>query len=355
MPPPYRYTLPSSSTQHLSPSPKDEVSCRFEWVVLVVSCDILLEVDGFKHGRELWASFFKLQRRPRHEAKNMLSAGNNRLHWLHASDICLHNFRPCRDIKRTSIKYLRVYGIWNQGPLDWMEDANKITITSISEDEPLVGRRELWSYCLYYNSDNAQYVSHNLGVYPLGYTQTQFQELATAAGYDPIAGAGLPCLATTTSGQCVFPWGNGTKSVSSVVLIVNVISFAIMTVTFATISSITNYGMFGRYLLSQWYAELHNMTSWRLSVHSNVRYIITLLLNLALLLPMTNNAKLDNYVFVLLTTHWVELGIWCCEYIGLNTAGTLVTICQLSKFSFLFLQNTPLGLVTGDYLDYECR
>ncbi|KAG1900820.1 uncharacterized protein F5891DRAFT_1032012, partial [Suillus fuscotomentosus] len=27
-----------------------------------------------------------------------------------------------------------------------MGDADKITITSISEDEPLVGRRELWSY-----------------------------------------------------------------------------------------------------------------------------------------------------------------------------------------------------------------
>ncbi|KAG1860986.1 hypothetical protein C8R48DRAFT_711840 [Suillus tomentosus] len=27
-----------------------------------------------------------------------------------------------------------------------MEDANKITITSVSKDEPLVGRRELWSY-----------------------------------------------------------------------------------------------------------------------------------------------------------------------------------------------------------------
>ncbi|KAG2113758.1 uncharacterized protein F5147DRAFT_33480 [Suillus discolor] len=42
------------------------------------------------------------------------------------------------------------------------------------------------------------------GVYPLGYTQTLFQGLATAAGYDPVADAGSSCLATTASGQCVF-------------------------------------------------------------------------------------------------------------------------------------------------------
>jgi hypothetical protein len=36
-----------------------------------------------------------------------------------------------------------------------------------------------------------------------------------------------------------------------------------------------------------------------IQVHSNVGYIITLLLNLALLLPMTNNPKVDNYVLVL--------------------------------------------------------
>jgi hypothetical protein len=36
-----------------------------------------------------------------------------------------------------------------------------------------------------------------------------------------------------------------------------------------------------------------------IQVHSNVGYIITLLLNLALLLPMTNNPKVDNYVLML--------------------------------------------------------
>lgn len=338
------------------------------------------------------------------------------------------------------------------------QDANQIVISSISKNEPLVTRRELWSYYLYYNGDN--------GVGPLGYTQTLFQGLATAAGYDPVAGPGSSCLATTASGQCVVPWGSGTKSVSSVVLIANGISFAIMTAIFTTIGSAADYGTFGRWLLLAvtvvcWAAQYACMTlttpdRWVLAmvlyiigfvsygatlvfyaalfprlarntpharhlrekyesgeippevyeqeesleknkisnistVHSNVGYIITLLLNLALLLPMTNNPKVDNYVLMLVTTYWVALGIWwfilqeprpgpslpegehyttigwkqiwaalktykhlpyTFVYLfsfflladGLNTTGTLVAICQNNKFSFSFLQNTYLGL-----------
>jgi hypothetical protein len=37
---------------------------------------------------------------------------------------------------------------------------------------------------------------------------------------------------------------------------------------------------------------------------------------------------------------------------GLNTTGTLDTICQNSRFD-LVPAKYPLGLVTGDYLDYE--
>ncbi|KAG2042064.1 MFS general substrate transporter [Suillus americanus] len=262
------------------------------------------------------------------------------------------------------------------------QDANQIAISSISKDEPLVTRRELWSYYLFYNGDN--------GVGPLGYTQTLFQGLATAAGYDPIAGPGSSCLATTASGQCVVPWGSGTKSVSSVVLIANGISFAMMTAIFTTIGSAADYGTFGRWLLlavtvicwaaqyasmalttpNRWvlamvlyiigfvsygatlvfyaalfprlarntpharqlrdkyesgeippevYEQEESLEKNRISnistVHSNVGYIITLSLNLALLLPMTNNPKVDNYVLVLVTTYWVVLGIWWCEHI----------------------------------------
>ena len=84
------------------------------------------------------------------------------------------------------------------------------------------------------------------GAGPLGYTQTLFQSLATAAGYDPTVGPGSSCAA---SGQCVLPWMGGTKSVASVVLVTNGISFAIMIAIFTTIGSAADYGTFGRWLL----------------------------------------------------------------------------------------------------------
>ena len=95
---------------------------------------------------------------------------------------------------------------------------------------------------------------------------TLFQNLATSAGWDPAQGPGSTC---TTSEQCVLPWGSGTKSVSSIVLIANGLSFAvrpappsthlrtsdrprapqIMTLIFTTIGSAADYGTFGRWLL----------------------------------------------------------------------------------------------------------
>jgi len=84
------------------------------------------------------------------------------------------------------------------------------------------------------------------GVGPLGYTQTLFQSLATAAGYDPNVGPDSSC---TPSGPCVLPWGSGTKPIASVVLLANGISFAIMTVILTTVGPAGDYGTFGRWLL----------------------------------------------------------------------------------------------------------
>ncbi|KAH8834396.1 MFS general substrate transporter [Flagelloscypha sp. PMI_526] len=112
-------------------------------------------------------------------------------------------------------------------------------VSTISKDEPLVTRRELWSYYLYYNGDN--------GVGPNGYSMTLFQSLAFAAGYDPVKGPGSDCTAEDASGQCVVPWGSGTKAVSSVVLVANGVSFAVMTLIFTTIGSAADYGNFGRW------------------------------------------------------------------------------------------------------------
>lgn len=58
----------------------------------------------------------------------------------------------------------------------------------------------------------------------MGYSLTLFQSLAFAAGYDPAAGPGSTC---TQAGRCVLPWAGGTKSVSSVVLVSNGVSFAV--------------------------------------------------------------------------------------------------------------------------------
>ncbi|KAN0074508.1 Autophagy-related protein 22-like protein [Tylopilus felleus] len=114
-------------------------------------------------------------------------------------------------------------------------------IATAETDEPVVTRKELWSYYLYWNGDNT------LG--PMVYTQTLFQNLATAYGYDPIAGPGSSCRSSTASGQCVIPWAGGTKPVASIVLIANGIGFAIMTVIFTTVSSLADYGTNGRWFL----------------------------------------------------------------------------------------------------------
>jgi hypothetical protein len=53
---------------------------------------------------------------------------------------------------------------------------------------------------------------------------TLFQSLAFAAGHDPTKGPGSTC---DTARRCVVTWAGGTKSVSSVVLIANGISFAV--------------------------------------------------------------------------------------------------------------------------------
>ncbi|KAF7355720.1 Autophagy-related protein [Mycena sanguinolenta] len=331
-------------------------------------------------------------------------------------------------------------------------------VSSIGRNEPLVTRRELWSYYLYYNGDN--------GVGPNGYSMTLFQSLAFAAGYDPVAGVGSSCTTAGSSGQCVLPWAGGTKSVTSVVLVANGVSFAIMTMIFTTIGSAADYGNFGRWLLfiitivcwgaqfasmaltepSRWgaamalymigfisygatlvfYAALFprlarntphareirekfeagetskevyereeslekNRISNISTAHSNIGYIFTLCLNLSILLPLASNSKVNNYTIVLTNMYWVITGIWwfifqqprpgpplpkgehyitigwkqiwaaCKQYRqlpytfiylfsfflladGLNTTGTLVSICQNDKFSFSFLQNTYLGL-----------
>ncbi|KAG6330358.1 hypothetical protein ID866_8732 [Astraeus odoratus] len=251
---------------------------------------------------------------------------------------------------------------------------DSVLIADVHKDDPLVTRKELWCYYLYSNGD--------CGVGPVGYTQVLFQSLATTAGYDPVVGPGSSCTAQNASGKCVVPWGSGTKSVASVVLAANGISFGIMTIMFTTIGSAGDYGTFGRWLLFVvtvvcWAAQyacmaLTSPSHWRLAmvlyivgfvtygatlvfylaafprlarntpasrslrqrykdneisgkeyelresqeksricsistashvVHNNVGYLITCLLNPALLLPpaISSNPRVNNYVIFLLS------------------------------------------------------
>ncbi|KAF8582953.1 MFS general substrate transporter [Ramaria rubella] len=331
-------------------------------------------------------------------------------------------------------------------------------VTTVDNEGPIVTRRELWAYYLYYNGDN--------GVGPLGYSMTLFQSLATGAAFDAALGPGNPCGPTTPSSSCLLPWGGGTKSVSSVVLVANGVSFAVMTALFTTIGSAADYGSFGRWLLFGltiicWGAQFASMSlttphRWGVAMalfmigfitygatlvfyaalfprlarntpharqlrekyekgeisaevyemeesleknrisnistaHSNIGYVMTLVLNLSILLPLASNPKVDNYTIVLTNAYWVITGIWWFifqqprpgpklpkgeNYLtvgwkqiweavkqykklpytfiylfafflladGLNTTGTLVSICQNDKFQFSFLKNTYLGL-----------
>ncbi|KAK9850858.1 hypothetical protein MYU51_011459 [Penicillium brevicompactum] len=127
------------------------------------------------------------------------------------------------------------------------------------------------------------------------------------------------------------------------------------------------------------------------TAHSNIGYLLTLVLNLSVLLPLKENSFSNNLALCLTNSYWVLLGIWWfifqqkrpgpkipkgSSYMtigfkqiwlaireirslpqtflyffayflladGLNTTGTLVTIIQNDSVSFSFLQITYLGI-----------
>ncbi|KAK7561016.1 hypothetical protein IWX47DRAFT_889115 [Phyllosticta citricarpa] len=106
-------------------------------------------------------------------------------------------------------------------------------------DQPTTTRKELWSYYLYYNGDN--------GVGPGSYSQTLFQSALTSAGFDPDKHPRE--IGNCGDGACVVPFGSGTRSVASVVLLANGLAFTVMTIIFVWLGSAADYGSFGRWLL----------------------------------------------------------------------------------------------------------
>ncbi|KAJ8468562.1 hypothetical protein ONZ51_g9557 [Trametes cubensis] len=268
-------------------------------------------------------------------------------------------------------------------PIENHEDSAKGSCEEISEfavadsvidDEPVVTRKELWSYYLYHNGDN--------GTGPFNYTLTIFQALAHKAGYDPAKGPENSCSPT---GQCVLPWAGGVKSVSSIILIAQGVSFAIMTLLFTTVGSMADYGRSGRWVLLVftvlcWAAQFATISltqpdRWGLAMmmyiigfttfgatlvfytaifprlarntpharslreklrrgditaeeyeledsmetnrisnlsttHNYIGKVVTLGLNLSILLPLAGNPKVNNYTLLLTSGYWVLLGIW---------------------------------------------
>ncbi|ESZ97147.1 autophagy-related protein Atg22B2 [Sclerotinia borealis F-4128] len=111
-------------------------------------------------------------------------------------------------------------------------------IDESSSDQPTTTSKELWSYYLYCNGNN--------GVGPGSYSQALFQSSLSRGGWDPTI---TPIQkGNCTTGACVIPWGSGTRSVSSAVLIANGICFTIMTIIFVALGSAADYGNFGRWL-----------------------------------------------------------------------------------------------------------
>jgi hypothetical protein len=89
---------------------------------------------------------------------------------------------------------------------------------------------------LYYNGDS--------GVGPNGYSSTLFQSYLNQAGRDSITGG--PC--TDAQGVCNIKFA-GNRPVSSAILIIQGISFAIMTLFFTSIGSCADYGNWNKWIL----------------------------------------------------------------------------------------------------------
>ncbi|KDQ15698.1 hypothetical protein BOTBODRAFT_31584 [Botryobasidium botryosum FD-172 SS1] len=139
--------------------------------------------------------------------------------------------------------------------------------------------------------------------------------------------------------------------------------------------------------------ERNRISNW-VTINNNIGIFACYVLNLAVLLPLADNERVDNYVLVLCNSYWVLTGIWWFVFQqprpgppvpkgsngftiglkqvwqairqfrqlpntfiylvafflladGINTTISLVLIVQNDKYQFSFLQNTYLGMVQG--------
>ncbi|KAH9032933.1 MFS general substrate transporter [Lactarius hengduanensis] len=198
-----------------------------------------------------------------------------------------------------------------------------------------------------------------------------YSGLATAAGYDPVRGPGSSCLAPGASRICVLPWGSGTKEIMALVfatigpaadyrtfgrwlilvstaicwaaqfasmtltspsrwgaaMALNIISFASQGIVTSFFSAIfpqlarnTPHSRELRVrhergeLSLEAYEKEKSIEKSKISSVGMACFflgqVFALPLNLSLLLPLSDNPKVDNYVIVLSTGYWVLFGIW---------------------------------------------
>jgi MFS-type transporter involved in bile tolerance (Atg22 family) len=118
---------------------------------------------------------------------------------------------------------------------------NEVTIAEAREEldkVPVSTKWEIYSYYLYANGAN--------GVGPNNYVPLIFQDLATLAGHDPTQPGNQPC---PNSEQCVIKFGAVKNyNVSSVILLMNGISFLFQMVFFVWFGSLCDYSSYGRWL-----------------------------------------------------------------------------------------------------------
>lgn len=110
----------------------------------------------------------------------------------------------------------------------------------VDEADITTNRAEIWSYYAYYIG--------NSGLSLFNFAPSQFQNLLSQSAYDAALGPGSVCSSTTI--RCVLDFlGTKGRSINSIVLISNGISFALQSVLVLLLGSFADYGTWRPYIL----------------------------------------------------------------------------------------------------------
>ncbi|KDN49206.1 hypothetical protein K437DRAFT_245262 [Tilletiaria anomala UBC 951] len=117
------------------------------------------------------------------------------------------------------------------------------TSTAIADPQYDLTRNELWAYYIYYIGNSG------LGVF--NFAPTQYQNLLTirANNLAPLDASGNQLCGGIGQDVCKLLWAGQMRSPTSIVLLVNGISFVIQAVLFVLLGSMADYGTFRPYIL----------------------------------------------------------------------------------------------------------